>query len=193
MGVCCGANEGKNKHNSEHRKNGEMKQLEKADPNASHQIDVKDIDSRVKVLGRGIEPELEHMINNYDEEINAYIFGQNKTLLLQAVITCPNPKVVDMIMKKGANVDMIELQTGNTALFLSAVDLKVEFVRELMKYHPNLSHRNNLNQDIFEFLQFQLYDQRRSMCRELTADEKQKYDKIIQILRDSKDVEKLDD
>ena len=35
---------------------------------------------------------------------------QNKTLLLEAVIKCPNAKVVDMIMSKGADVDKEELQ-----------------------------------------------------------------------------------
>ena len=126
MGVCCGAAESKPKSRG-HTQNRPT-HLAKADPNSSQQIDVKDIDSRVKVLQRGIEPELEHMVNTYDEDINAYVFGQNMTLLLQAVVKCPNAKVVDMIMKKGADVDKAEIQTGNTAIFLSALDLKVDFV-----------------------------------------------------------------
>ena len=56
-----------------------------------------------------------------------------------------------MIMEKAADIDKEEYQTGNTAIFLSAVDLKVDFVRNLLKYRPNLQHRNHNNQDIFEF------------------------------------------
>ena len=36
-----------------------------------------------------------------------------------------------MIMEKGADIDKEEYQKGNTAIFLSAVDLKVDFVRNL--------------------------------------------------------------
>ena len=192
MGVCCGASESKPKSRASQNKESH---LAKADPNSSMQVDVKDIDSRVKILQRGIEPELEHMINTYDANINSYIFGQNKTLLLEAVIKCPNAKVVDMIMSKGADVDKEELQTGNTAIFLSALDLKVDFVEALLKYKPNLQHRNNSQQNIFEFLQFQLFDQRKSLGRELMRQEKEKYDTIISMLRrasGNEDVEQLD-
>lgn len=191
MGVCCGAAESKPKSRG-HTQNRPT-HLAKADPNSSQQIDVKDIDSRVKVLQRGIEPELEHMVNTYDEDINAYVFGQNMTLLLQAVVKCPNAKVVDMIMKKGANVDKEEIQTGNTAIFLSALDLKVDFVEALLKYHPNLEHRNNSHQNIFEFLQFQLFEQRKSIGREMMRQEQERYDKIVSMLRQANGTEeKLD-
>lgn len=192
MGICCVAQEAKPKTRGNQNKESH---LAKADLTSSIQVDTKDIDSRVKILQRGIEPELEHMVNTYDSDINSYIFGQNKTLLLEAVIKCPNAKVVDMIMSKGADVDKEELQTGNTAIFLSALDLKVDFVEALLKYKPNLQHRNNSQQNIFEFLQFQLIDQRKSLGRELIRQEKEKYDIIIGMLRKAsgnEDVEQLD-
>ena len=125
------------------------------------------------------------MIDNYEDDINEYSFGANKTLLLEAVINCPNPAVIDMIMEKGADVDKEEYQTGNTALFLSAVDLKVNFVRNLLKYQPNMQHKNHNNQNIFEFLDYQLIEQRRKYGRELTADERKKYNEIENMLREN--------
>ena len=123
------------------------------------------------------------MIDNYEDDINDYSFGTNKTLLLEAVINCPNPAVIDMIMEKGADIDKEEYQTGNTAIFLSAVDLKVDFVRNLLKYQPNLHHRNHAKQDIFEFLDFQLIQQRAKIGREMTEDENEKYNEICDMLK----------
>ena len=145
---------------------------------------LRDIDERIKVLQGGNINELEDMIINFDEDINAYVFGQNKTLLLEAVIKCPNYQVVRLIMNKGADVNVPENQTGNTAIFLSALDLKVEFVRELLRYKPDLGHVNKYGQNIFEFLQFQLFDQRKSLGREMEMQERNKYDEILQLLRE---------
>ena len=124
------------------------------------------------------------MIDNYDADINDYTFGQNKTLLLEACIVCPNPAVIDMIMEKGADIDKEEYQTGNTALFLSAVDLKVDFVKKLLNYNPNLQHRNHANQNIFDFLNFQLFEQRQKIGREMTDEERDKYQQIENMLND---------
>ena len=73
MGVCCGASESKPKSRANQNKESH---LAKADPNSSMQVDVKDIDSRVKILQRGIEPELEHMINTYDANINSFLYSE---------------------------------------------------------------------------------------------------------------------
>ena len=161
-----------------------MPKLTKADLDSSHQIDEEEIDKRVEILKRGQKKELQKMIDNFEDDINDYAFGTNKTLLLEAVISCPNPAVIDMIMEKGADIDKEEYQTGNTAIFLSAVDLKVDFVRDLLKYQPNLQHRNHNNQDIFDFLDFQLFKQRQKIGREMTQDEKQKYDEILNMLQE---------
>ena len=87
-------------------------------------------------------------------------------------------------MNKGADVNVPENQTGNTAIFLSALDLKVDFVKELLKYGPDLGHVNKYGQNIFEFLQFQLFDQRKSLGREMEMQERNKYDEIIQLLKE---------
>ena len=159
-----------------------MPKLAKADLDSSRQVEEQEIDERDEILRRGQKKELQKMIDNYDADINDYTFGQNKTLLLEACIVCPNPAVIDMIMEKGADIDKEEYQTGNTAIFLSALDLKVEFVRILLRYQPNLQHRNHSRQNIFDFLKFQLFEQRQKIGRDLTEDENEKYLEIENML-----------
>ena len=191
MGICNSSNDEKRKSNPNHREanknprnTSKSRGLVKADlDDDSHQIS-ENIDQRDAVLKRGQRKELQNMIENYNEEIDDYAFGQNKTLLLQACMICPNPDVVDMIMAKGADVDKEEYQTGNTALFLSAVDLKVDFVKKLLKYNPNLQHRNHAGQNISDFLNFQLFEQRQKIGREMTEEERDKYQEIENMLND---------
>ena len=185
MGACCVS---ESNSSEETKGNNNKPQLQTADTRGTVQMhshmDLRDIDERIKVLQRGNINELEEMIYNFDEDVNAYVFGQNKTLLLEAVIKCPNCQVVRIIMNKGADVNVPENQTGNTAIFLSALDLKVDFVKELLKYGPDLGHVNKYGQNIFEFLQFQLFDQRKSLGREMEIQERNKYDEIIQLLKE---------
>ena len=194
MGACESSNaDGKRKargrgeglNGQARRQKTKMPKLATADLDSSQQVEDQDIDQRVEILRRGQKKELQKMIDNYEDDINEYTFGANRTLLLEAVINCQNPEVVDMIMEKGADVDKEEYQTGNTALFLSAVDLKVNFVRNLLKYQPNMQHKNHNNQNIFEFLDYQLIEQRRKYGRELTADERKKYNEIENMLREN--------
>ena len=158
--------------------------LATADLESSRQSEAKETDERVEILKRGVKKELKSMIDNYNDDINEYTFGQNRTLLLEAVIVCPNPNVVNLIMDKGADIDKEELQTGNTALFLSALDLKVDFVRNLLKYEPNLDHKNHAGQNIFDFLNYQLFEQRQKIGREMSQEENEKYEQIEQMLRE---------
>jgi len=159
------------------------KELVKIELDSSHQLEKEELDQRVEILRRGVKKELQKMIDNYDDDIDEYTFGSNKTLLLEAVICCPNPAVIDMIMQKGADIDKGEYQTGNTPIFLSAVDLKVDFVRNLLKYRPSLEHKNHNKQDIFEFLNYQLFEKRQK-GRKMTDDEKEKYEKINKMLKE---------
>ena len=192
MGACSSSNENKKKkintgtsYNSKGRRAAtKMPKLVQADLDDSRQISEKDLDEREEILKRGNAKELQNMIENYEEEIDSYTFGQNKTLLLEACMICPNPNVIDMIMEKGADIDKEEYQTGNTALFLSAVDLKVDFVKKLLNYNPNLQHRNHANQNIFDFLNFQLFEQRQKIGREMTEEERDKYQQIENMLNE---------
>jgi len=190
---CCGSvnnnkqsrrktNTNKNSNEDDEQEKKKTK-IDRVDSDSSIQRDSKSIDNREQILKRGKINELKKMIDNYDEDINAYTFGQNKTLLLEACNVCPNPEVIDLIMNKGADVDKEEYHTGNTAIFLSALDLKDDFVEKLLEYNPNLLHKNHNQQDIFEFLNFFLIEQRKSFNRELIKKEKIKYDKILNLLK----------
>ena len=194
MGACESANADGNRKarargegiNNNRRAQTNKLRIEKADLDSSHQIDgEEETDERVEILRRGKKKELQKLIDNYEDDINEYSFGTNKTLLLEACIICEEPDVIDMIMEKGGDIDKEEYQTGNTAIFLSAVDLKVDFVKRLLKYRPNLQHKNHNNQDIFEFLEYQLFRQRQKIGREITEEEKEKYDTIENLLRDA--------
>ena len=190
MGACESSNADGNRrartrgqgNNKSKRTATKMPKLKTADLDDSHQFDEQEIDKREEILRRGVKKELQKMIDNYGDDINEYTFGQNKTLLLEACIVCPNPAVVDMIMEKGADIDKEEYQTGNTAIFLSALDLKVDFVKTLLKYQPNLQHKNHSNQNIFQFLEFQLIEQRQRLGRDLTYDESEKFEEIKNML-----------
>ena len=193
MGACESSNANGNRKARARSRGGEgpgkakrtatkMSKLAKADLDSSRQVEEQEVDERDEILRRGQKKELQKMIDNYDADINDYTFGQNKTLLLEACIVCPNPAVIDMIMEKGADIDKEEYQTGNTAIFLSALDLKVEFVKNLLRYQPNLQHRNHSRQNIFDFLKFQLFEQRQKIGRDLTEDENEKYLEIENML-----------
>ena len=149
-----------------------------------NEIEEPELDNRDDILRRGNKKELQIMANNYPDDINEYSFGNNRTFLLEACIVCPNHCIIDMIMEKGADIDKEECNTGNTPIFLSALDLKVSFVRELLKYHPDLQHRNHANQDIFQFLNNKLIEQRKNIGRDLTYDEREKYEQIINMLKE---------
>ena len=190
MGACESSNADGNRkartrgqgNNKNKRTATKMPKLKTADLDDSQQFDEQEIDKREEILRRGNKKELQKMIDNYDADINEYTFGQNKTLLLEACIVCPNPAVVDMIMEKGADIDKEEYETGNTAIFLAAVDLKVDFVRELLKHQPNLEHKNHANENIFEFLDSYLLEQRRKFGREMTDDEMRRFNEIKAML-----------
>ena len=193
MGACNSTNEAKQNRNTKKNQNGgsgnrrtktKIPKLVQADLDESINMSERGTDERESILRRGQTKELQQMLANYTDGIDDYTFGQNKTLLLEACMVCPNANVVDMIMEKGADIDKEEYQTGNTALFLSAVDLKVDFVKKLLNYNPNLQHRNHANQNIFDFLNYQLFEQRQKIGREMTNEERDKYQQIENMLND---------
>lgn len=165
-------------------KKGEMK-LEEPNPNSSLVIQGPTVDSRIKILQRGIESELSEMINTYveTEDINAYTFGGNKTLLLQAVSDCRNCIVIDLIMEKNADINLKEKNCGNNALFLSAVNLKTDFVKRLIHYKIDVNATNLKNQNILSYLEEQLITNKNKYKRVLTTQENEKYQNIVSIIK----------
>lgn len=191
MGIC-DSSQDKSKEvrsrNKGHRKGEEgqtsQRQLRRADENSSRIEDDNEVDRREKILKKGIKKEIQKMIDNYEDDIDAYSFDQSLTLLLKACSVCDdsNSYVIDMILSKGADVNKEEYNTGNTALFLSAVDLKVEFVKKLIQYNADIMHKNHDKQNIKEFLYFNLIEQKKNIGVQLTPQEKKKYSQILKIL-----------
>jgi hypothetical protein len=188
MGVCCESNNNKQttpiikKYN-----NNDYVPLIYANPDPSYRethSSNQTSDKRSRTLQRGNVPEMQAMLSDYpSSEINEYTFSNSRTLLIEAVIKCPNVSIIKMIMDKGANIDIPELATGNTALFLSALDLKIEFVGEILKYNPNIKHINKEGMNIFDFLHFHIFEQRKALGREVTQKEEELYKKIIELLK----------
>ena len=101
MGICDSAGKSESKKNTKkQRMKTKMPKLKKADLNDSHEISEPELNPKEAILIRGNKKELQQMANEYSEDIDAYTFGQNKTLLLEACMKCPNPDIVDMIKKK---------------------------------------------------------------------------------------------
>ena len=188
MGVCCDSSNNKQTTPIIKRyNNNDYVPLIYANPDSSYretQSINQTSDKRSRTLQRGNVLEMQAMLSDYpSSEINEYTFSNSRTLLIEAIIKCPNVSIIKMIMDKGANIDIPELATGNTALFLSALDLKIEFVEELLKYNPNINHVNKEGMNIFDFLHFYIFEQRKALGREVTQKEEELYKKIIELLK----------
>lgn len=115
-------------------------------------------DHRLKILKSGNTREIQKMLDKIKskEEINKNIFhGNTRNFLIEAVILCDDKddKIIETLIKKGADINMEEFGTGNTPLFFAASHLKKNFVQKILEYNPNLQHKNDKNQDIFVFME----------------------------------------
>ena len=79
--------------------------------------------------------------------------GQNLSLLMFAVTKQEEHGVVDFLLNNGLDINEQEEETGNSALFFAALDLKENIVKCLLKYMPNINLVNKLGQNIFIFLE----------------------------------------
>ncbi len=89
MGACESSNaDGKRKargrgeglNGQARRQKTKMPKLATADLDSSQQVEDQDIDQRVEILRRGQKKELQKMVDNYEDDINEYTFGANRTL-----------------------------------------------------------------------------------------------------------------
>ncbi len=103
---------------------------------------------------------IEQMFDKKEIEANEYNFGTNKTILHEAVLVSDSPELINCILEHKASVDAREIETGNTALFLAGIDLKVDIVRTLLKFNPDIKILNNNGQDIFTCLKETLIEKK---------------------------------
>ena len=141
---------------------------------------------------------VQDLIDRGEVKVNDYIFGgSDKTLLHEAVQTSDSWEVVETVLNNNADVNAVEKETGNTALIFAALDLKVEIVRSILKFHPNIKIKNRKGQDIFVFLNEYLIEKKGSKRTDLTQDQSSKLQSIIEMLKEykmkSESIENLDE
>jgi ankyrin repeat protein len=145
---------------------------------------------------RAVELEIEN-----GQDINDYIFESNtENLLLAAARITKNPEIIHIILKNGADINAPQTENGYTALLSTCIDLKVEIVHALLQHKPKLkitlkegSHPIDILVYLKEFLIDLVYTKKSA----LTPEEKVKYDRIMEMLKQyqyqNADVQQLDE
>jgi len=127
---------------------------------------------------------IEELVNRGEIDLNKLIFGGNQSILHKAVCRGDHPKIVEFLLNSGAKIDTVETMTGSTSLFFACIDLKVEVVEVLLKFNPNLEHKNNSNQNVFEhFMEF--FDPSKN-GKSLSEEERKRYNAIMERLETQK-------
>lgn len=141
---------------------------------------------------------LQELIDRQEINVNDYIFGgSDKTLLHEAVQISESSQIVETVLNNKADVNALEKETGNTAIILAALDLKLEIVKTILKFNPNINIKNRKGQDIFLIINEYLIEKKGSKKTDLTPEQSQKLQNIIEILKEYKvksdNVENLDE
>ncbi len=202
MGACCSSTNKSDRRQTKSNKSNQNKLKVEEIPDERSFVDDKNANSKEKpiqmFLKTGNTRALQEMIDRKEINVDEYIFGgSDKTLLHEAVQTSDSWQIVETILNNRADVNAVEKETGNTALILAALDLKVDIVKSIIKFNPNISIKNRKNQDIFQFLNDYLIEKKGIKKTDLTSEQKEKLQKIIELLNDYKlraeSVEQLDD
>jgi len=91
-------------------------------------------------------------INKNSKQLKEFKIGANLSLLHFSVLKQNNSKIVEFILNFGANINEPETETGNTPLFFASINLQQEIVKSLLKFNPNINHKNKNGDNIFDFL-----------------------------------------
>lgn len=194
MGACCTST----KNTSGNSTEDQIKNQRKSKMNQNLKVDVNMEDSRnedensklektstATCLINGDLEQLEKILKSTD--VNDYN-GTNKNFFHEAILKTNKVDIVKMLIyKKRANPNLPETETGNTPIFLAAIDLKVDIVKLLLENGANVLHINHEKQNVIEFLKEWNNEninakRRSSLKRELSPEEKANYDEIIQTL-----------
>lgn len=154
MGVCCSTNNKKQRYSYNNKDRASSVAIQKADVDSSITRERKSYIKKNPAYEAIISSnysKLDELLDSGEFSINSYTLENNCTALIVAVQRS-TAKTVEYLLDKGAKVDLIELETGNTPLMLAALDFKLEIIRTLLKYKPNINHINLNKQDIFKLL-----------------------------------------
>jgi hypothetical protein len=149
---CCASQNKKRAHTYNKPNTTKIVPIDKDLSNANQNLSQREPNLIELAIKNGDIEELNDMFNKKEVTVSTQL-GMNISILHYTVLKVNHPEVVEFIIKKGANVDEVEQETGNTPLFFAAVDLKESIVRVLLKYNPNINHKNNSGEDIFKFLE----------------------------------------
>ena len=199
MGACCTAT---SKHDKRSRKSNSSGVKVEEIPDERSIDDAQPAFTKEKpiqiYLTSGNTRQIQELIDRNEISVHDYIFGgSDKTILHEAVQTSENFQVIETILNNKADVNAVEKETGNTALILAALDLKVDIVKSILKYNPNIRIKNRKGQDIFEFLNDYLIEKKGTKKTDLTAEQRGKLQTIIELLNEYKirneNIEDLDE
>jgi ankyrin repeat protein len=185
MGACCSAVDKPNtKHTKAYKEN--KSNVQQADVDTSidkkKSINNKSKNTAEAYIRTGDIVVLEQLINDGDLVINELNFDGGSKTALHVAIQNPNRSVVELFLNNKANVNIPELNTGNSALFMAAIDFKVEYVELLLKSNSlNFNLKNHNNKDILEFLE----EFKQSKVR--SGEDREKIDVIIRRIREAKE------
>lgn len=201
MGACQSSNANKSKKTRAKLSN--ISKVQDADVESSfnhgyinqlnHKSNKNDLNFLQTIISTNDIDKLQKLISNNELPLNDYIFS-NKTVLHFAVQRA-NTSTVELLLLNGSNVDKPELETGNTALFLAALDLNLEMVVCLLKFNPNIGVVNKSNQNVINLLENTfvagISDSNREVTTHfvkksaLTVEEKNKLDSIFSLLNNA--------
>jgi ankyrin repeat protein len=199
MGACCTTTDKKERRTSNRNSTPNMKVDEIPDEASFVGNEGKRNEKPIiKYIVTGDTQKIQELIDKNEIQVDEYIFGgSDKTILHEAVQVSQSPEVVDLLLNNRADVNAIEKETGNTALILAALDLKVDIVKVILKHKPNIKIKNRKGQDVFVVIQEYLIEKKGTKKTDLTPEQNEKLSKIIEFLKEYKvkveSVENLDD
>lgn len=185
MGACCTSDDKNKKRRTSNLNSIQMKVDEIPDEVSNDYGKRKKTNEKpiIQYLKTGNARLIQDMIDKKEIDVNEYVFGGDKTVLHEAVQISDHAAVVDVILKNKADVNAVEKETGNTALFLAALDLKVEIVRTILNYNPDMTIKNNKNQDVIKCVNENLIEKRGVKKADLTIEQVERLQAILDMLK----------
>jgi ankyrin repeat protein len=159
MGSLCGTQD-----KSKHIKNEERKERKVLELKGKENISLKSGKSNLTPedhIQKIIEitqdvNDLRSVLNKTNYDINSYFEkDNNNTILTLSIRSNSPPEIIELILNKGADVNLCEKSSGHSPLILACLNLDLEIVDLLLKKNPSYtakSEDNVDNKDIFTYL-----------------------------------------
>ncbi len=133
--------------------------------------------------------DLIQFLTNNEIDINDYIFNNEMTILHRAIKLESSANYIDFLILKGSKIENVEIDTMDTPLYVAVNQLSVDIVFVILKYSPNIFHKNNENKELKDILE-------EISRRKQTKEESIKFETILRMINDFRNklekTEKLD-